>query len=104
MGVIDESEIFSASRVNAVAAKHTDKVFKTVRIASDPRCWPTFAVCLDRCKGTANDRIADSVACEYVEVVALHADMAARKALEKCRGGHVIDVLCIHPGNFIKVS
>lgn len=104
MGVIDESEIFSASRVSVVAAKSTEKVYKTVRIASDPRCWPTFSVCLDRCKGTANDRVADSDVCVYVEVQALHADMATRKALEKCRGGHVIDVLCVHPGKFVRAS
>lgn len=102
--VADESEIFSASRVNAVAAKSTEKVVKTVRVASDPRCWPTFEVCLDRCKGTANDRVADSDVCEYVQVVALHAEMAARLALTKCRGGHVIDVLCVHPGRFVRAS
>lgn len=95
MGAIDESEIFSASRVQAVANKCTDKVHKSVKLATDERCWPTFEVCVDRGREK----------CPYFTVVALHEDMAARRALEKVKfDGHVISILCIHPGNSVKVS
>lgn len=105
MRVVDESELFSAARVTAVASKSTDKVVKFVKTASDERCWPTFEVCVDSSRGNANDRVVDCDVCEYVEVVALHEDMARRRALAKFNyRGVVIDVLCVHPGKAVKVS
>lgn len=94
-GVVDESEVFSASRVQAVANKVTGKVYKSVKSATDKRCWATFDVCIDL--GRDN--------CPYITVKAPNVDHAKKLALEKVHWrGVVLDVLCTHPGKSVRVG